>query len=148
MTARLALISLLALISFLPCRAADDSTESDEYNMLMQVRGMEITSICVMETAADGSIVGTVVNEFGIKAFDFTFANGKAKVFNVIGPLNKWYIRKVLKGDFTFLLSNMKKSGNVKKKKRRLTVTPDGDIVMRNDRFKISYTLSPMDSKE
>ena len=131
MTARLALISLLALISFLPCRAADDSTESDEYNMLMQVRGMEITSICVMETAADGSIVGTVVNEFGIKAFDFTFANGKAKVFN----------------DFTFLLSNMKKSGDVKKKKRRLTVTPDGDIVMRNDRFKISYTLTPMDSK-
>ena len=100
-----------------------------------------------METAADGSIVGTVVNEFGIKAFDFTFANGKAKVFNVIGPLNKWYIRKVLKGDFTFLLSNMKKSGDVKKKKRRLTVTPDGDIVMRNDRFKISYTLTPMDSK-
>ena len=54
----------------------------------MDVRGREITSICMMNIEEDGSIVGTVVNEMGVKAFDFTYANGKAKVINVLGPLN------------------------------------------------------------
>ena len=59
----------------LPCSA----TKSKEYNLQMEVRGQEITSICLMNVEDDGSIVGTVVNEMGVKAFDFTYANGKAK---------------------------------------------------------------------
>ena len=85
--------------------------------MLMQVRGQEITGICIMNVAPDNSIVGTVVNEFGVKAFDFTFSKGKAKVLNVVGPLNKWYIKKVLRGDFTFILSSMDTSKDIIKKK-------------------------------
>jgi translation initiation factor IF-1 len=110
----------------------------------MEVRGQEITSICLMNVEDDGSIVGTVVNEMGVKAFDFTYANGKAKVINVLGPLNKWYIRMVLRKDFSFILSNIDRKQNVVHKKRSMTVTPEGDIVVRNDKYNIRYTFTPM----
>jgi hypothetical protein len=110
----------------------------------MDVRGQEITAICMMNIEDDGSVVGTVVNEMGVKAFDFTYANGKAKVINVLGPLNKWYIRMVLRKDFSFILSNIDGGQDVVQKKRSMTFTPEGDIVVRNDKFNISYTFTTM----
>ena len=149
MIARLVLISLLALIAFTPCRAsaANDSNVA-EYNLQMNIRGREMTCICVMEKHSDGDIVGTVVTEFGVKIFDFTCEKGKTKVLNVLGPLNKWYIRKVIKGDIAFILNNMNQGGEISKRKRHLTIKPNGVIIMNNDRFKICYTFTPMESKE
>ena len=114
-----------------------------EYGLLMQVRGRDITGLCIMDTATDGSVVGTVVNEMGVKAFDFTYSNGRAKVLNVIGPMNKWYIRKVLNRDFTFILSNIDKPTDVTCKKRALKRQADGDIIVTNSKYKISYTFTP-----
>ena len=87
--------------------------------------------------------MGTLVNEMGVKAFDFTYANGKSKVLNVIAPLDKWYIRKVLRGDLTFILSNINKRQDADHKKRHLRLMPNGDISVSNDRFKIKYTFTP-----
>ena len=134
------LIFIELLFLLLPCSA----TESREYNLLMEVRGQEITAICMMNIEDDGSIVGTVVNEMGVKAFDFTYANGKAKVINVLGPLNKWYIRMVLRKDFSFILSNIDGGQNVVQKKRSMTFTPEGNIVVRNEKYNISYTFTSM----
>ena len=148
-------VSLLLLCCLLPCHAQNegqtellqtDTLITKEYNLLMQVRGQDITSICIMNVASGNNIVGTIVNEFGVKAFDFTFSNGKAKVLNVVGPLNKWYIRKVLKGDFAFILSNIGTGKDAVKKKRRLMFLPNGDICATNDRFKIRYTFTPLKS--
>ena len=80
----------------------------------------------------------------GIKVFDFTYANGKTKVMNVLGPLNKWYIRMVLRKDLSFILSNIDGGKDVTHKKRSMTFTSDGDIVVRNDKYNISYTFSIM----
>ena len=134
------LIFIELLFLLLPCSA----TESKEYNLLMEVRGQEITAICMMNIEDDGSVVGTVVNEMGVKAFDFTYANGKAKVINVLGPLNKWYIRMVLRKDFSFILSNIDGGQNVVQKKRSMTFTPEDDIVVRNDKFNIQYIFTSM----
>ena len=98
----------------------------------------------MMNIEADGGIVGTVVNEFGVKAFDFTYAGGKAKILNVVGPLNKWYIKKVLRGDFSFILSNIGRGENVVKKKRRLDVMPNGDINVCDERYNINYLFTPI----
>ena len=138
------LIFIELLFLLLPCSA----TESKEYNLLMEVRGQEITAICMMNIEDDGSVVGTVVNEMGVKAFDFTYANGKAKVINVLGPLNKWYIRMVLRKDFSFILSNIDGGQNVVQKKRSMTFTPEGDIVVRNDKFNIHYIFTSMIVKD
>ena len=144
----LAFVSLLWLL-WLNTTVAFSQTPSEtfrQYHLLMQVRGQEITSICMMNLQPDQSVVGTVVNEFGVKAFDFTYSQGRAKVLNVVGPLNKWYIRKVLRKDFTFLLKNLWSGQDLTEKKRTLTHQPDGIVTLRNDRFKISYTFTPMET--
>jgi hypothetical protein len=146
MRARLLFVNLLLLLGLVPGFAQD--TLSREYNLLMQIRGREMTAICVMEVQPDRHIVGTVVNEFGVKAFDFSFDGDKAKVFNVIGPLDKWYIRKVLRGDFSFILSNIEMHRDAVKKKRKMTILPNGDISVSNDRYNIHYTFTPMTSHE
>ena len=110
----------------------------------MQARGHEFTGLCIISQQADSTLVGTIVNELGVKAFDFTYANGKAKVLNVIAPLNKWYIRKVLRGDMSFFLSNINKGQDADKKKRHLRLMPNGNIDVSNDRFKIKYTFTPL----
>jgi hypothetical protein len=117
---------------------------AQEYNLLMQVRGQEITGICVINTTPENEVVGTVVSEFGVKAFDFTYANGKAKVLNVIAMLDKWYIRKVLRKDLAFILENLPQGQDAVKKKRSISFLPNGDIEMKNRRFNIRYTFSPM----
>lgn len=114
----------------------------------MQVRGQEITGICVMNISPENEVVGTVINEFGVKAFDFTYADGKTKVLNVIAMLDKWYIRKVLKKDLTFILSNMSEGKDTVKKKRRISFLPNGSIDMMNSRFNIHYIFTPMKSNE
>ena len=110
----------------------------------MQVRGREVTALCIMNQETDAHIVGTIINEFGVKVFDFIFDNGKAKILNVIGPLDKWYIKKVLRGDFAFILSHMGRGENAVKKKRRLEIMPNGDISVKNERFKINYLFTPI----
>lgn len=119
----LPLISLLLLLWLQPCRA------QREYHLLMQVKGQELTSICVIDTVSDGNLVGTVINEFGAKAFDFTYTNGKVKVLNVVAFLDKWYIRRVLRRDLKHILP---------------TLTPDKESYYK--RRWISYTFTPMTS--
>ena len=80
-------ISVLAQMS-ITADTEEVGVDIREYNVLMQVRGREMTGICVMQTEADSSIVGTLITEMGVKIFDFTYSNGKAKVMNVIAPLN------------------------------------------------------------
>lgn len=125
---------------------AEDGSTDREYQLLMEVRGRDITGLCLMSTDANGQVVGTVVNEMGVKAFDFTYADGKAKVLNVIGPMNKWYIRKVLRADFSFLLQHINDGHDAVWKKRSLTMAPDGVLVLRNGRYHINYTFTPQHS--
>ena len=151
---RLCLIlnSIFLLMCILPCKAEEVEENASfpvgemEYNMLIKYKNQEVTSICIMEVQEDQSIVGTIVNEFGIKVFDFTYSNGKAEILNVLGPLNKWYIRRVIRGDFTFLLTNMPLHHDVKQKKRYLYFNED-EIKCVNEKYKISYTLTPMISE-
>lgn len=117
-------ISLLFLLCQ-PCVAQEtgDSVVSREYNLLMQVKGQELTSICMMNVSPDGSIVGTVVSEMGMKAFDFTYDHGKAKVLNVVVFLNKWYIRRVLRKDLAYILPKLEPDQECHYKRRWITYT-------------------------
>ena len=149
MTARLILTNLLLLLSFLPIsadRVDGDSILSQEYDLLIKFRGQEMTAICVLEFHQ--GIVGTVVNHFGVKVFDFIYPDSgekkKLRLFNVIKPLNKWYIRRVLRRDLTFILSNISKPRHVVNKRRRLEVAPTGQISVSNERYGIDYLFTPI----
>ena len=130
MKARLLFVNLLLLCCLVSCFAQD--TISRDYNLFMQIRGRELTALCVMELKADSSIVGTVVNEFGMKAFDFSFVNGKAKVFNVIAFLDKWYIRKILRRDLRQLFHAMQ----------------EGRGEYRDEKYKMLFRFTPLTEDE
>lgn len=138
----LTFISLL-LLCLSVIRAQDNVAE---YSFLMQARGQDVTGICLIDGSPQNgdSVRGTVVNEFGVKAFDFTYRRGKAKVENVIGPLNKWYIRRVLNGDFTFILKHIGEGHDAVQKKRSMKFLPGGDISVSNERYHINYLLTPL----
>ena len=138
-------ISVLAQMS-ITADTEEAGVDIREYNVLMQVRGREMTGICVMQTEADSSIVGTMITEMGVKIFDFTYSNGKAKVMNVIAPLNKWYIRKVLRQDMEFMIA--KGEAMRKKSKREFVQMQDGSFKVNNNRYKIYYTFTPMCEKK
>ena len=136
------LINLLALLSVLPCSAQEAA--GSEYTFFMQARGQEITGICMVSQSPDGQTTGTIVNEFGLKAFDFMINNGKVKIINVIKPLNRWYIRKVLKKDFGFAFQYIPQGKDLTIGKRRITFRENGDIAVDNDRYNIHYVFTPI----
>lgn len=144
------LISLLMLLSALSVSAQDSSDSlfsfqgnTLKYNMSIQRKEMNITGICMMRRTGN-DIIGSVVNEFGIKAFDFDYNIDKKKVKlnNVVGFINKWYIRKILKGDLKYLFSygkNMEKDKN-----RDLIIGADKSIEMDNNKFHLKYVFTPL----
>lgn len=110
----------------------------------MQARGQEITGICMVSQSPDGQTTGTIVNEFGVKAFDFIISKGKVKIINVIKPLDRWYIRKVLKKDFGFAFQHIPEGKDISVGKRRITFRENGDIAIDNDRYNIHYVFTPI----
>lgn len=151
MKAYLRLISLLLLFYQLPCHAdsiATDSAAIRQYNLLLQVRGNDLSGICVMKMVSPTEMVGTVINEFGLTAFDFEYKEGKTKLSNLPPFLDKWYIRKILRKDLSFFFANFLLQQNTKKRSRELIFSPDGEIILTNDRIKIKYTFTPIIDKE
>ena len=59
---------------------------------------------------SDDSINGSMINEFGISAVDFTYSrrNGKFRLVSVISFLDKWHIRRMLGNDLRFCLRILK----------------------------------------
>jgi len=145
------MIKCLAIISLLFCllsspASAQNGNETAEYSVVIDAHGkQQITGICVISESEDNNIIGTIVNEFGIKAFDFTFNGRKAKLQNVFPPINKWYIRKVLRKDITFLLSHIKTKKNETDGKRCINFSVDGTISLTNKY--ITYTFNALKNK-
>lgn len=153
----LTLVSLLALLCMLPSftKAANnvaedgsDTTSTWQYALVMTARGHETTGICIMEGQPDGQLAGTVVNEFGVKAFDFTRQKGRTRVMNVIGPLNKWYIRKVLRRDLNFIIRHLWGGKDATEKRRSITFNANGSVSVSNRRFSINYLFTPMTTQD
>ena len=140
------LINIL-LFTLVPLSAQQgEGMQSDslckEYNLRIFVRGQQITGICVMEQREEGSLVGTVINEMGVKVFDFTFENGKSQILNVIGPADRWFIRRALRKDFNFILAHLFEKEEIKTGKRKMWFE-EGDICF-SGRHKIEYRFTPL----
>jgi len=136
---------LLASISFLLLVVV---ASAQEYRVSIDARGKEITGICAISQEEDGGIIGTIVNEFGVKAFDFTYNGKKAKLQNVFPPINKWYIKKVIRKDIAFLLANIQGNEDRQEGKRAISFRDNGEIVMANNRYHITYTFNRLDDDQ
>lgn len=143
MTRCLTLINLLFLLLMaVPSLAQEDSIA--EYRVEIEARNRVITGICAIGRQPAGTLAGTIVNEMGMKAFDFRFDGKKVRLENVFPPINKWYIKRVLRKDMLLLLSNIGSRTNAEKGKRSLTFDNDGGMRLQNNRFHIVYSFSKL----
>lgn len=123
-------------VSFLFPFAGDESTC---YTVAITFKTASFSGICVVKNIGT-QIAGTIVNEFGIRAFDFTMSQDRrrVKLLNVMKPLDKCLIRKAIARDLKRLF-NATASDEY--------VSVDGDkITMR--RPSRSYTFSKMNIPE
>ncbi len=113
------------------------------YNIDITLPGdAALSGICVMRMEGDDGAM-SIVNHFGIKAFDAVYHGDKGKVqlLNVMPLIDKWRIRKVIAKDISFLFNPHQKAS----KRRRLSCGEDGSMTLTNARFKITYRLQPIE---
>ena len=116
-----------------------EGEKSTRYTVAITFKNASFSGICVVKNI-DAQIAGTIVNEFGIRAFDFTMSRDRRRVrlLNVMKPLDKCLIRKTIARDLKRLFSATSVNEYV---------SVDGDkIIMR--RPSRSYTFSKMNIPE
>lgn len=110
-----------------------DGDESTRYTVAITFKNASFSGICVVKNIGT-QIAGTIVNEFGIRAFDFTMSQDRrrVKLLTVMKPLDKCLIRKAIARDLKRLFNATTTDGYV---------SVDGEkIIMR--RPGRSYTFS------
>jgi hypothetical protein len=133
-----------------------DDANINRYQASIQVRGNTITGICMLKKSDEGWR-GTLINEFGVKAFDFIVTPAKCELLNTIAMMNKWYIRRTIADDLHFLfeidnpgVSFQPKTTRIEqngalviawKKKKSITRRPDNNITLQNLKRKIVYSI-------
>ena len=117
-----------------------DGKSSYKYKMNITFSKANISGICILRDNGE-QIVGSVINEFGIKAFDFVYdkKRDKTKLANVMKLFNKWFIKRVLSSDLSCLLrvDNTKR----KLKKRKLCFDNNETVTLENCRYNIIYNF-------
>lgn len=133
----LVLISIVALllVSVTVARAQEiafPAHDGDrvECNAYIEMPKGYVSGICVMVNDS-GTVKGAIVNEFGITALDFTYniTDDKVRLESVVAMLDKWYIRNVLSKDIRELLLALR----------------EGRTAYNDEKYHITYTLTPMD---
>ena len=83
--------------------------ERAKYAAYIEMPKAYVSGICVW-LQEDGLIKGSLFNEFGITALDFTYnpQRDKVKLHSVMKMMDKWYIRKVLKKDLRQVMKTLK----------------------------------------
>lgn len=123
---RLALICLLFVSSLSAMMMYAQSTfpanegERVRYNAYIEMPRAYIGGICVLLREGD-VIKGSLFNEFGITALDFTYnpKRQKVKLHHVIKMMDKWYIRRVIRKDIAQLMVCLQKGGTQYQNERR-----------------------------
>lgn len=98
------------------------------FDAMIEMPKAYISGMCVL-MFDEGLIKGSIFNEFGITAIDFTYqpVKGKVKLVSVIPMLNKWYIKRTLKKDIKQLMKSLE----------------FGDTTYVNNRRHITYIFKP-----
>ncbi|MDR3268748.1 MAG: hypothetical protein LBT83_06745 [Tannerella sp.] len=140
---------------------SDDRKNS--YQVKIRVQDKQITGICLLKKSEDGWR-GTLINEFGAKAFDFVISQRKCELLNTISFMDKWYIRKTIAADLYFLFEIDNPDASFQKhtvrtvrydqahalvvdygKKKSVTRSPDGILTMKNRTHSLFYSFEKME---
>ena len=146
-------------IGFIPFWTQDlrDSMQKNDFRMVISTPKANITGICIVKQV-DGIWKGSIINEFGLKVFDFVSTPKKCELMNVVSFLNKSYIKKVIASDIQFIMEidnpNYFKSVQsnrqfveenlviIYKNEKQLQRHSDGKVEYKNNKHKLNYTLT------
>ena len=131
-------------------------TLKNDFRVLLTSPKANITGIFIVKQI-DGAWKGTLINEFGLKVFDFVSTSKKYELLNVISFLDKWYIKKVIASDIQFIMEIDNPdyfAGNQAhwtfvqdtlsvnyKNEKELRRFPDGKVEYLNKKRALHYTL-------
>ena len=106
-------ISLLLCLSVrLQAQTTFPSAEGEraKYSAYIEMPKGYVSGICVL-LKEEGVVKGSLFNEFGFTALDFTYhpERDKIKLHSVMKMMDKWYIRKVLKKDLRQVMKALMK---------------------------------------
>ena len=128
------LLFISLLLSVLTSRLYAQTTfpadgESIRYTAYIEMEKGYVSGICILHRDGD-TVHGSLFNEFGITALDFTYhlEKKKVKLHTVMPMMNKWYIRKVLKKDLRQLMTGLQ----------------NGETTWKDERYHIEYQLTPL----
>lgn len=133
---RLVLNSLLSVSLLLSAVSSSAQTvypsadgQRARYSAYIELPQAYVSGICVLLN--DGGVVkGSLFNEFGLTALDFTYCpqRQKVKLHSVVAMMDKWYIRRVLRKDLAQLMQRLQQ----------------GETQYRNERRHITYQFTPI----
>jgi len=114
-----------------------------QYSVAMTIRGTQLSGLCLVRVSDEG-YRGSIVNEFGIHALDFTLSPDRQRVrlYNLLPAMNRWYIKRVLRRDFRLLFSATHAGAH--KGRRTVSLGDDGTVVLTNDRYQLRYELKEL----
>ena len=84
----------------LPQTAADTAVR---YRIHIVRGDLQLSGITLLKSQ-DGQIRGSVINEFGVKAFDMVANRRRTRLLHAAGPIGKWYVRQAIGRDLHFWL--------------------------------------------
>jgi hypothetical protein len=119
-----------------------DKEKTSRYQLFAKINQVEISGIMILKYT-EGAWQGSLVNEFGVKAFDLVAPKGKCRLQNILPFLDKWYIRRTIASDLAFLFweTGQGKPGKGKSMER----LPDGTLLLKNEKHHITYLFQPFE---
>lgn len=112
------------------------STWGQRFSTFIETPRAGISGICVLVTDSS-EVRGSLFNEFGITALDFTYLPSKNKVrlHSVMSALDHWYIRRILRRDFRQIVPG-------------LLSAPSQPLNLKISQISYSFTPLPNDPEE
>ncbi|MDR1666947.1 MAG: hypothetical protein LBS03_04550 [Bacteroidales bacterium] len=133
-----------------------DTLAVNRYKTTITAKNIQVTGMMMVKHDGNGWR-GTLMNEFGIKLFDFVCLGNECRMMHLLPFLDRWYIRKTLTGDFRLLFGCDRPDTKIFRKVSRrmdndtLSITfrsrkiqrfPDGVIRLQNKRNKMVYLFN------
>lgn len=145
------LLFLSSLIALLTFNARANEVDSVMQSSPLQKHTFQIEtpkgfiSGILLVSDDDENITGSMINEFGVSAIDFSYSKKKQKVklLSVVSFLNKWYIKQVLKNDIKFCLHILYDVPFKKKHNYEVVHTVDSVTIINSKRH-LKYSFSPL----
>lgn len=107
--------------------------EKAKYSAYIDMPQGYVSGVCVLFN--EGTVIqGSLFNEFGITALNFSYdiKKEKIKLYSVVKLMDKWYIKRILKKDLKQLMKCLQK----------------GESVYQDEKYHVTYSFSTLNTEE